>query len=258
MWKSQDPMTRLRIASPCQVPWEGMSGDDRTRHCASCDLNVYNFAEMTRSEIGELLMATEGRICARLYQRADGTLLTSDCPSGLQASRRRKMRWKTAALAALVSLSAFGACTTSTKSRFGRHSRMTLNVERVATPQEASFVGVVCDETGFPLPGVTVLVRDEVTQRETAGITDANGVFAISSIADGVYRVEVSLLGLEPMVTEHLTLKQNEVARAQVTLRFNPTVTITVGVLAVDPMMTMNPMATTYSQEFINTLPIGH
>ena len=50
------------------------------RHCTLCDLNVYNFAELTREEIRALL-TSEGRVCGRLYRRADGTLLTRDCPS---------------------------------------------------------------------------------------------------------------------------------------------------------------------------------
>jgi len=55
-------------------------------------LNVYNFAEMTRDEVRDLLARTEGRVCARLYRRADGTVLTRDCPTGLRALRRRGIR----------------------------------------------------------------------------------------------------------------------------------------------------------------------
>jgi hypothetical protein len=57
-----------------------MAGDERVRHCTLCSLNVYNFAEMTREEVRELLARTEGRVCARLYRRAGGTVLTRDCP----------------------------------------------------------------------------------------------------------------------------------------------------------------------------------
>src|SRR5229473_6883076 len=76
MNKVDDQLGRLRIAVPCQASWEGMAGDERVRHCTLCSLNVYNFAEMTCDEVRELLMRTEGRVCARLYRRADGTVLT--------------------------------------------------------------------------------------------------------------------------------------------------------------------------------------
>src|SRR5215210_6176183 len=75
-----DPLKQIRIAAPCPATWEAMSGDERRRHCTLCDLSVYNFAEMTGEEIRELLVRSEGRLCARLYRRADGTLLTRDCP----------------------------------------------------------------------------------------------------------------------------------------------------------------------------------
>lgn len=85
MQKPNDPLNNLRIAAPCDMAWESMAGDERVRHCTLCSLNVYNFAEMTRDEIRALLLRTEGRVCGRLYRRADGTLLTSDCPTGLRA-----------------------------------------------------------------------------------------------------------------------------------------------------------------------------
>jgi hypothetical protein len=37
---------------------------------------------MTAAEVSALIVETEGRLCARIYRRADGTVLTSDCPVG--------------------------------------------------------------------------------------------------------------------------------------------------------------------------------
>ena len=80
---------RLKVASPCPAGWGQMTGDDRVRFCDSCQLNVYNFAELTRKEAEEIIRTTEGRICGRLYRRADGSVITKDCPVGLRAVRRR-------------------------------------------------------------------------------------------------------------------------------------------------------------------------
>src|SRR3954447_1868937 len=92
MPRTPDPLGNLRIAAPCRTSWEGMAGDERVRHCTLCGLHVYNFAEMTRAEVRDLLARTEGRVCARLYRRADGTVLTRDCPTGLRAMRQRASR----------------------------------------------------------------------------------------------------------------------------------------------------------------------
>jgi hypothetical protein len=69
-----------------------MPGDDRVRHCQSCNLNVYNFSAMTEREIRRLVAEREGRLCARLYRRSDGTILTQNCPVGLRALTRRLSR----------------------------------------------------------------------------------------------------------------------------------------------------------------------
>lgn len=98
----------IQIASPCQVPWETMSGDDRVRHCAQCQKPVYNLSEMTRDEAEKLVLEKAGSLCGRFYRRADGTILTADCPVGWWDVRSRFMRlW--AGIAALASFLTFGA-----------------------------------------------------------------------------------------------------------------------------------------------------
>src|SRR5215510_14708772 len=97
-------LKNLRIASPCPVGWNSMSGDDKIRYCELCHLNVHNFSEMTAGEIQKLLTTSEGRICGRLYRRADGTVITRDCPVGLKAFRKRIARRAAAVLTAVLSL----------------------------------------------------------------------------------------------------------------------------------------------------------
>jgi hypothetical protein len=60
---------------------------------------------MSRDEASTLLAAAaNGRVCVRFFRRADGRVLTQDCPVGLRA----KLRWAWArAVAATLSLWAF-------------------------------------------------------------------------------------------------------------------------------------------------------
>jgi hypothetical protein len=83
------PLATVRITNPCPAAWEQMSGDDRVRFCPQCRLNVYNLSAMSREEAEAFVEQREGRVCLRLYRRADGTILTRDCPVGLRAVRRR-------------------------------------------------------------------------------------------------------------------------------------------------------------------------
>ncbi len=257
MAKEQDPIANLRIAVPCPASWEGMAGDERVRHCTLCSLNVYNFAEMTRAEVGELLVRTEGRVCVRLYRRADGTVLTRDCPTGLRALRRRASRVAAALITALLALPslAFGG-TIWKKPRFRtRGSSVELKIERLATSQPAVFDGVVRDQGGMPLPGVTVAVRDETSNRELTIVTDVDGAFRFASLNDGLYQVEMILEGFKPARMDHLQVKAGEVGHASVAMRFDPTETVTVGALAPDLTMTNIGVSTTFYQDFINKLP---
>lgn len=79
----------LKIASPCSASWENMTGDHRVRFCDLCKKNVYNFSSMTREEAERLIVSKEGKLCALLYRRRDGTVLTVDCPVGRKSWRKR-------------------------------------------------------------------------------------------------------------------------------------------------------------------------
>ncbi len=91
-------LDRVRIASPCPADWSAMRGDERTRYCEACGLHVHNVAAMTSPEIYRLF-ARPGRTCARLYRRADGTLITGDCPAGRRVMRRQRAAMVAALLA---------------------------------------------------------------------------------------------------------------------------------------------------------------
>ena len=60
-----------------------MTGDDRSRFCTQCEKNVYQLSGMTAEDIATLVLEKEGALCARFYQRPDGTMLTADCPVGV-------------------------------------------------------------------------------------------------------------------------------------------------------------------------------
>jgi hypothetical protein len=104
---TRSPLDSIRIASPCTADWSAMQGNDRTRFCRQCKLNVHDLSTMTSAEALDLLAAAgKGRLCVRFHRRADGTVLTQDCPKGL----RKRLRWAWARTAALFSvlLSGFG------------------------------------------------------------------------------------------------------------------------------------------------------
>ncbi len=111
-----NPLENLRIASPCSADWDAMDGDAKRRFCGDCKLHVHDISSMTSDEAVDFLKAQSGRTCVRFYQRADGRVLTQDCPVGwaklratAQATRRRAVVLATSLFGAMAfGLSACG------------------------------------------------------------------------------------------------------------------------------------------------------
>lgn len=91
---------QIKVASPCSEKWESMRGDERRRFCEKCQLHVHDLRSLSETEATELLRGASGRVCGRVFQRADGTVLTKDCPVG-EATLRRRMVMSVVAVAAL-------------------------------------------------------------------------------------------------------------------------------------------------------------
>ena len=89
MARFNSPLDHVKVAAPCSADWDSMIGNDRARFCGQCNLNVYNLSSMTKSEAESFVASGEGRLCVRFYRRADGSILTDNCPVGLRKIRRR-------------------------------------------------------------------------------------------------------------------------------------------------------------------------
>ena len=129
-------LDNLRIATPCSQSWDQMLGDDRVRHCGECKKNVYNFSDMTRDEVETLLIEKNGDVCARYYQRADGTILLADCLVGIRKRRRRRV---VAAGAAALLASGAGYFVTQRGAASRTESR-----------DESTMVGALVEEPASP------------------------------------------------------------------------------------------------------------
>ena len=107
MAKFDSPLNNLKVASPCSQDWNAMIGDNRKRYCGECKLNVFNLSGMSRAEAENLIMNAEGRLCVKFYKRADGSVITQDCPVGWARVKQRTRAYVTA-LASLI-FTFFGA-----------------------------------------------------------------------------------------------------------------------------------------------------
>ena len=195
-------LSNIRIASPCPADWNKMSGDDRVRYCAECNLNVYNFSAMTEAEVERLLGTREGRLCARFYQRADGTILTQDCPVGWRVVVRRVSRVAGAALSAIMSVGVAAA-----------QSSVSPMQGEIQQPV-AGVVVLVLDQQGAVITNAQIVVSDEAGRAVVRGMSDHVGQLTLIGLQDRPYLLEISAPGFHTrkekikLTARHLTTLQ--------------------------------------------------
>lgn len=162
---------RLSVAKPCSASWDEMTGDERSRLCAGCERHVYNISALTPMETRDLIASHEGkRLCIRLFKRTDGTVITSDCPKGLAAYRRRVTRFATAAFASILGLFSVSYSQTTFPSDIGSGQR------GVTTLMVPLVEGRVIDQNGAVIPNAKVTIKTS-TGKKIVKTTDENGRF---------------------------------------------------------------------------------
>src|SRR5829696_6359879 len=83
--------------------------------------------------------------------------------------------------------------------------------------ERASVSGVVTDQSGGVVPGVTVTALRTQTQQPTTAVTDASGYYTLPSLMPGLYDISVELDGFKKTTRSAVQLD----AAASVTLAFN-------------------------------------
>ncbi len=193
-------LEHARIASPCPANWDEMSGDDRVRFCDLCNLHVYNIARLTQKEADSLITNTEGRLCARLFRRSDGTIITSDCPVGLRAIRRRLAK-----IAGAVCAAALSICSTALpRGRSGIATLQPRPSERSNTGLfmspiiSAAVSGTITDPNGDPIKdAVVTLINLQTSQKQTAR-SDRKGRYRFHVSEFGSYQIKVHTPYFQP------------------------------------------------------------
>ena len=109
MTRSLAVLDHLRIDTPCPVAWEGMPGDDRTRHCRACDHPVHDVSALTAAEAAALLVGSITP-CVRVHRRADGSVVTRDSAAGRALRVRRVATRILLTAASWAGLAVFTGC----------------------------------------------------------------------------------------------------------------------------------------------------
>jgi hypothetical protein len=258
MASHNDPVDRLRVASPCPTNWEQMSGDDRVRFCELCNLHVYNISRMTRKETEALITNTEGRICARLYRRSDGTIITKDCPVGLRAIRRRAAKVTGAVFATVVSLcgSIMGQ-KPNAKDQASCGRQVTIS-RKVTESQTATGViaGTVFDPLGAVVAGARVIITDPKSGKTSETESSTDGRFQVSGLPAGIYDLTITSASFKSLELKQVTLGAKETVTLDLIVLAPEVLTGVVVVITEPSLLDKGPSnKVTFSGDMLRRLP---
>jgi carboxypeptidase family protein len=198
----------LQIASPCPADWNKMVGDERVRHCAECNLNVYNLAAMTERQVQELIAGSRGkRLCTRFYRRADGTILTQDCPWSLRALRRQASRIAGAIVSAILSINV----------ALGKNNSQQSPSQAATNHQAKAGVWImVLDQQGALVPGAEVRLIDSSGNQVRAKTSGSDPLF-FPPLPSGNYLLVIDAPGFYKF-SQQVVLKHDKLEDLKATL----------------------------------------
>ena len=222
----------VRIASPCTASWDAMAGDDTIRFCGECKLNVYNISNMTAADAAALVSRAEGRLCVRLYKRADGTMLTRDCPVGLRAAIRRASRAAGAALTAVLGI--FSAATAwaapawagavQEPVRCGTQApeeppEPTIMMGKIALPRGPHVSVTVTATAGKVVKDAEATLTSLATGEWVTAEADEEGIYRFGNVEPGLYTLSATAPGHEPSLPKTVRVRKGAPVELTIALR---------------------------------------
>lgn len=122
----------------------------------------------------------------------------------------------------------------------------------------SSIVGVVKDESGAAMPGVTIEVSSPSLIGGTTSVTSTDGHYQVTNLVPGTYTVVFSLTGFQTLRQENLVLTSAFTATVNVVLKIG-SVTETLTVVGGSPVVDLktNAAGAVLTQELLDGVPMG-
>jgi hypothetical protein len=133
-------------------------------------------------------------------------------------------------------------------------------VASAAQSESASIVGVVVDESGAILPGVTVRAASPSLQiTSIADVTNERGEYRLAPLPIGTYKVEYLLSGFQGVRREDIRLTVGFVAKLDIVMKVG-SMEETITVSGVSPLVDVNSTGTSrtaFTKETLEVNPSG-
>lgn len=181
------------------------------------------------------MAATVGSECAFVFRRADGTIITQDCPWGFRALKRRATRIASALFSAVLTISVARA-----KPIPQQNPQPTEEEQKL----QSSLAVTVVDPQGAVVPHAQVTLTGPKTKPgpKVTGVTNDMGKVEFPSLAAGEYAITVTAKYFLMERQTSVFLAAGKSQNLEIKMKIDPktTITVTVGVVAEAPLIQQN------------------
>lgn len=179
----KDLLDSIDVPAPCSQSWDEMNGGEKTRFCSSCEKEIYNLSEMTRSEARKLIFQSKEKVCIRLERDADGTIQTLK-------NRFHKITRQAPIAAGVLSASlAFSALARAQGEAVVGTTSATVSAKRQDKKTSQIFF-TIYDVTGAVIADARVELTNQKSNEKFTISTNQEGVAQFNSIPRGQYAVK--------------------------------------------------------------------
>jgi hypothetical protein len=133
-----------------------------------------------------------------------------------------------------------------------------LLIGAVRADELATVTGLVTDPSGKNVPGVTVIVTNLATNVSSSTVTNDVGIYRVSALQPGIYRVTLNKSGFKSVVKSNVELHVQDVASMNFQLEVgsvNETVTVTETSQVINT--TDGTVSTVIDRQFADNLPMN-
>jgi hypothetical protein len=133
-----------------------------------------------------------------------------------------------------------------------------LTVPALAQETTATITGVVSDDTGAVLPGVTITTKHVPTGRTFEFVSSSTGAYTATLLPIGPYEVTFSLSGFQPLTVKGITLTVNDRVTVNGTLKvggLSEVIEVTADKLLVQPTPAVQ---NTVGSQQVQELPLNN
>ena len=217
----QDSVRPLRIASPCTMDWDLMSGNDRVRFCEHCQLSVHNIDLANGKQLKRLIARSGGRLCVSYRQPKPPD---KSAIQKLHRIGRRASAIAAGAFSATLSITtAVGASANPRQASFPNEVATATHVTPEFFPDgSAKLYGIVYDPNGAVISGAAVTATNTNTGQVFYAFTGGDGQYRFERVTPGSYILAFSLSGFDTSSVPNFVVRAGDNNRLDHTLGIAP------------------------------------